>query len=172
MEQLFPFFMVLFAGVFFSGFFKRFHLPWAVALLIGGIIIGPYGLQLFEVDNTINFIGQLGLIFLMFMAGLESRFSDFNSSRKKLLFLSLINGLIPFIVGFLISIFLGYNNTTSVLVGIVFVSSSIAVVLPSLESTGLINRDLGKSIVITSIIQDVAKPDTLIYFFAKYKPYH
>jgi len=170
MGQFFPFFVVLFAGVFFSGLFKRFHLPWAVALLVGGVIIGPHGLELFEVDNTINFIGQIGLIFLMFMAGLESRLSDFKGQRKRLLFLSAINGLIPLIVGFLLGIFLGYGNETSMLLGIVFISSSIAVVIPSLESTGLIHTNIGKSIVTTSVLQDISSLILLSIFLQSFDP--
>jgi len=151
-----PFFIVLFAGVFFSGLFKTFHLPWAVTLLIGGIIIGPQGLGFFEVDQTINFIGQIGLIFLMFMAGLESHLSDYSGSKKKLLFISFVNGFIPFLIGFTISILLGFSATVSALIGVVFISSSVAVIIPSLESTGLIYSNLGKSIIGSIIIQDVA----------------
>jgi Kef-type K+ transport system membrane component KefB len=169
-EQFFPFFIVLFAGVFFSGIFKRFHLPWAVALLIGGVIIGPHGLGLFEVDNTINFIGQIGLVFLMFMAGLESKISEFSGSKKDLFFLTTINGLMPFVVGFAISSFFGYGNTTSILVGIVFISSSVAVVIPSLESTGLIYSNLGKSIIATTVLQDIASLVLLSIFLQKINP--
>jgi Kef-type K+ transport system membrane component KefB len=170
MEQIFPFFVVLFAGVFFSGFFKRFHLPWAVALLIGGIIIGPHGLGVLKVDATIDFIGQLGLIFLMFMAGLESKLSEFDGSKKNLLLLSFINGFVPFLAGYFLSIFLGLSNTAAVLVGIIFVSSSIAVVIPSLESTGLIHKGIGKSIIVTSVIQDVASLILLSVFLQNINP--
>jgi len=170
MEQFFPFFIVLFAGVFFSGLFKRFHLPWAVALLIGGVIIGPYGLGFFEVDNTINFIGQIGLIFLMFMAGVESRISDLGSSKAKIFSLSFLNGLIPFITGFVISYFLGFSNLTSILVGIVFVSSSVAVIVPSLESNGLIHTYIGKSIITVSVVQDIVSLILLSIFLQNINP--
>jgi Kef-type K+ transport system membrane component KefB len=168
--QFFPFFIVLFAGVFFSGLFKRFHLPWAVALLIGGVIVGPHGLGLFVVDNTINFIGQIGLVFLMFMAGLESKLSDFQGSKKDLFFLTIINGLIPFIVGFAITIFLGFGNTTAILVGIVFISSSVAVIVPSLESTGLMHSNLGKSILASTVLQDITSLILLSVFLQSINP--
>jgi len=170
MEQFFPFFIVLFAGVFFSGIFKRFHLPWAVALLVGGIIIGPQGLGFFEVDNTINFIGQIGLVFLMFMAGLESKLSEFQGSKKDLFFLTIVNGLIPFIVGFTISSLFGFGNTTSILVGIVFISSSVAVIIPSLESTGLIHSGLGKSIIASTVLQDITSLVLLSIFLQIINP--
>jgi Kef-type K+ transport system membrane component KefB len=170
LDQLFPFFIVLFAGVFFSGFFKRFHLPWAVALLVGGILIGPHGAGIFEINETIDFIGQLGLIFLMFMAGLESRFSEFSGPKKGLFFLSFVNGFIPFVAGLALGNFLGLSGEASILVGIVFVSSSIAVVIPSLESSRLIQVDIGKSIIVTSVIQDLASLVLLSIFLQKVNP--
>jgi len=169
-EQFFPFFVVLFAGVFFSGLFKRFHLPWAVALLIGGIIIGPHGLKLFEVDQTISFIGQLGLIFLMFMAGLETKLSSFNSSKKEILWLSFINGVIPFVVGFSIAILLGFGNVTALLLGIIFISSSVAVIIPSLESNNLISTRLGKDIIASTVVQDIVSLIFLSIFLQSFSP--
>jgi Kef-type K+ transport system membrane component KefB len=58
----------------------------------------------------------------------------------------------------------------SVLIGIVFVSSSIAVVIPSLESTGLIHRGIGKSIVVTSVLQDAASLILLSIFLQNVSP--
>jgi len=155
MENFLPFFLVLFAGVFFSTAFKRLHLPWVVALIVGGIVIGPHALNIFEINETIEFIGEIGLIFLMFMAGLETKLSSFGRIKNGVFGLALINGLVPLAVGTGIGFLLGYPLTTSVLVGIIFVSSSLAVVIPSLESTGLINMDLGRTIIAVAIVEDV-----------------
>jgi len=116
MEQFFPFFIVIFAGVFFSGLFKRLHFPWVVTLLLGGMIIGPHGLDFFNVDQTINFIGQIGLVFLMFMAGLEVKLSGFTRDfRGSLFWLSFLNSVIPFIVGYGIGYLFGYGLIHSLL---------------------------------------------------------
>ena len=170
MAEMLPFFIVLFAGVFFSGLFKRLHLPWVVALLLGGIIIGPHGLELFEINNTIKFIGQIGLIFLMFMAGLETSLSSFSHFKAKLGFLSFINAFIPALIGVLIGFYFGYGLSSSLLLGIIFVSSSIAVVIPSLESSGLIYRPLGKYIVMTTVFQDIASLVLLSLFLQSIDP--
>jgi len=90
------------------------------------------------------------------MAGLETKLSSFKSLQGKMLFLSFINGFIPFLVGVSIASFFGYDTITSFLTGIIFVSSSIAIVIPTLESTGLIKTPLGKNVVATSIVQDIA----------------
>jgi len=156
MQEFLSFFIVIFAGVFFSEVFKRFHLPWVVALIIGGLIIGPYVLGILQINDTIDFIGQIGLIFLMFMAGLETEFSSFKKFKKGIFGLSVLNSIIPFLVGIGIGIFFGYSLSTSILLGIVFVSSSIAIIIPSLKVNNILNSKLGKSIVATTVIEDTA----------------
>jgi len=156
MEAFYPFFLAIFAGVFFSMIASRTHIPWVVALIAGGILLGPNAFGLLELNSTIEFIGQIGLIFLMFMAGLETKTSDFKEFRGKLFLLAFINGAVPFVVGFGIGFLLGYNLLTALILGVVFISSSIAVVIPSLGSYGLLNTRLGQSVVMTTVMQDVA----------------
>lgn len=153
---MFPFFLILFAGVFFSTIFRRVHIPWVVALIIGGITIGPNGLEMINISPTVEFIGQIGLIFLMFMAGLETKLSNFQDFKEGLFKLSFINGAIPFVVGISIGYFFGYSIIASLLLGTIFISSSIAIVIPSLEKNKLLNTRVGQSVVITSVIQDIA----------------
>ena len=71
MQQLFPFVLVLFAGLFFSELFRKLHLPIVASLILVGFILGPTGLAIFVPDATFEFIGRIGLIFLMFIAGFE-----------------------------------------------------------------------------------------------------
>ena len=156
MPELLPFFLILFIGVFFSDIFRRLHLPWVMALLLGGILIGPHVLGVFEVDKTIDFIGQVGLVFLMFMAGLETRLSAFRENRGALITIGLLNGIIPFIVGFGIGWYFDYGIIISILFGIIFVSSSISVVIPSLEANKMIHTRLGVLIMGAAIIEDIA----------------
>lgn len=156
MSNLFPFFLVLFTGVFFSAIFKRFHLPWVVALIFGGIIIGPQALGVFHPNETMKFIGEIGLAFLMFMAGLETKFSSFEEFRHGSLRIALLNGLIPLLFGLGVGLFLDLELIGALLLGIIFVSSSIAVVVPSLEATGALHTKLGHSIVSATILEDIS----------------
>jgi len=153
---LVSFFIVLFAGVFFSTLFARLHLPWVVALIVAGIIIGPHGIGVFSPDSTIEFLAEIGLIFLMFMAGLETRLGSFKNLKKEVSVITALNGLLPFILGFGIASAFGYPFVTALIVGIIFISSSIAVVIPSLEAQGLIHTHIGRSIVASTIFQDIA----------------
>lgn len=157
MVDLIPFFIVLFAGLFFSELFLRFHFPWVLALILGGIAIGPSGISVFEVTETIEFFGQIGLLFLMFMAGLETKLLTKGVVKrfKSIGTLALSNSLIPFLVGFAIAYQFGFSLTTSLLIGTIFISSSIAIVVPTLENIGILKCRLGTSIVSSTIIADI-----------------
>ena len=61
MEEFYPFFIIIFAGVFFSGIFRRMHVPWVVGLILGGMLVGSYGFDILNITPTIAFIGQIGL---------------------------------------------------------------------------------------------------------------
>ena len=155
MEEFYPFFLIVFSGVFFSMLSIRTHIPWAVMLIVGGIVAGPSGFDIISINPTIDFIGQIGLIFLMFMAGLETKFSHFGGFKKSLLLLPFINGLIPFLVGVTVTWLLGYEPLTALIVGIIFVSSSVAVVIPTLDVSGVLHTKSGQSVVISTVLQDI-----------------
>jgi Kef-type K+ transport system membrane component KefB len=155
MEEFYPFFLIVFSGVFFSMLSIRTHIPWAVMLIIGGIVVGPSFLDVISLNPTIEFMGQIGLVFLMFMAGLETKFSQFREYKTNLILLALVNGLVPFLVGGGVVYALGYPPLTALIIGIIFVSSSIAVVIPTLEVTGMLRTKLGQSVVVTTVLQDI-----------------
>ncbi|MAZ41152.1 hypothetical protein CL654_03490 [bacterium] len=168
MQEFVPFFFILIFGLFFSTIFNRLHLPWVVALIVAGIAAGAS--NLFEVTPTIEFFSEIGLVFLMFMAGLETRLSCLRETKREVGILSIVNGLIPFIVALLIGFYFGYGLQASILLGIVFISSSIAVVIPSLEESGLFGTRLGTSAIGTAIVEDIVSLFLLSLFFQWVNP--
>lgn len=150
------FFLIMLVGLFSASLLRKLHFPWVVSLIIGGIIIGPQALDILKPDSTTEFIGQLGLTFLMFMAGLETQLSSFKELGLKISALAFINGYLPFLLGVGLGRYLGYSPITSLLIGTVFVSSSVAVVIPTLEANNLFNLRIGKSIMTAIIMQDVS----------------
>jgi Kef-type K+ transport system membrane component KefB len=135
--------------------FRRFHLPWVLSLIVAGVVIGPYGFGFAEINPTLNFISQIGLIFLMFMAGLETRFDSFKELKLEISVIALLNGLIPLAAGVTLGYLLDFSLISSLLVGIIFMSSSIAVIIPTLENLGQIHSRLGRTIVSSTIVVDV-----------------
>lgn len=156
MEGLLPFFLILFASVVFGTIFEKIHLPWVVALMVAGVVLGPHGFDVVQVTPTLSFLGELGLVFVMFMAGLETKLGTFAEMEHEVLPLAFLNGFIPFLCGLLLGLVFGYGFSVALLIGIIFISSSIAIVIPSLEANGVLETKLGQAIMATSILQDVA----------------
>ncbi|MEX0672555.1 MAG: cation:proton antiporter [Candidatus Paceibacterota bacterium] len=170
MEQFLPFFLILLAGVFFSEVFRRFNLPWVIALLLAGVVIGPHAAGFIELDETLSFIGQIGLVFLMFMAGIETKITPVRGMRTRVIFFSLVNSFIPFVVGVGLTVFLGFSIQAALLVGIIFISSSLSVVVPTLTQVGLINNRMGHLIVPSAVLQDVLSLAVLSIVFQAVDP--
>lgn len=168
--DFFPFFLILLASVLFSSAFRKFHLPWVLALIAAGMAVGPHGLELVELNPAIVFMGDVGLIFLMFMAGLETNLSSFKEFGKGIVLIALTNGLIPLLVGFLIGEVFGFSLISSLLLGIIFMSSSVAVVIPALEESGLMQKKLGRVIVASTLIVDVISLILLSVLLQTLKP--
>lgn len=172
MVEFLPFFIVLLVSLFFSELFFRFHFPWVITLLIGGLIVGPNALDLFDTNSTIEFLSQIGLIFLMFLAGLETNIFKHgqHSKFKKIIPVAVINSVIPFLAGFLFIYFLGYGVLPSILIGIIFISSSLAIIIPSLDSKDILRTDTGQSIVATAVILDISSLVALSLFIQFIEP--
>lgn len=154
MPEFFSFFVILFTAVLFSQFFGRMHVPWVVALILGGIVVGPNGLDFFHPDTTINFLAQIGLVFMMFMAGLETRLSDIVTIRNKIVVLSLFTGVLPSLVGIGIARYFQYDWPAAILLGIIFMSSAFALLIPTFQAIGIARSEFGRLIIGTTILID------------------
>lgn len=154
--EFLPFFLILLATVLFASVFRTFHLPWVLALITAGVVIGPYGLGVTEVTPTMDFLGEIGLIFLMFMAGLETKFDSFKRYRSNIAWIATLSGLIPLLVGVGLGYLLDFSLIASALLGVIFMSSSIAVIIPTLEGLNKSHTKLGHSIIASAIVVDVA----------------
>lgn len=155
MSQLLPFFIILLAGLAFSEIFRRLHLPLVISLIVAGVIIGPEVLDLVQTSPAIELVGRLGLVFLMFIAGLEAKFDNFKRLRGRILSMTLINSTIPFLAGYAITWYLGYDLIASLLVAIAFMSSSVAIIIPILEAKNVLKYDFGKVMIGAIVLQDI-----------------
>ncbi|MGV3706688.1 MAG: cation:proton antiporter [Arcticibacter sp.] len=110
-------FIILFAPI----LFNKIKVPHIIGLIIAGVIVGPYGLNLLTRDSSIVLFGTVGLLYIMFLAGLEIDISEFKKNRNKIVVFGLTTFLLPLIVGSLASYYvLGYGLLSSVLLASMF----------------------------------------------------
>ena len=116
--------------------FERLKLPGIVGLILAGVAIGPYGLGLLARDDTIVLLGTVGLLFLMFMAGLETSLDDLKLNADKAIVFGLSTFAIPMVLGTGAMLLLGYSWLAAILVASCFASHTL-LALPVLTRLGI-----------------------------------
>ncbi|HXR83433.1 MAG TPA: cation:proton antiporter [Hanamia sp.] len=110
-------FIILFAPI----LLKKIKVPHIIGLILAGVIVGPYALNLLRRDSSIVLFGTVGLLYIMFLAGLEIDISEFKKNRKKIIFFGLITFMLPLICGTFASYYiLGYGWLSSILLASMF----------------------------------------------------
>src|SRR5919106_1038050 len=91
--------LVLFIILFAPLLLNKLKIPHIIGLIVSGIIIGPYGLNLLLRDSSIVLFGTVGLLYIMFTAGLEIDLEEFKKNRIKSLVFGLYTFSVPLILG-------------------------------------------------------------------------
>ncbi len=116
--------------------FERLRLPGIVGLILAGVIVGPHGFGLLERDGTIVLLGTVGLLFLMFMAGLETSLDDLKYNADKAVVFGLATFSVPMALGAAAMTLLGYPFLAAVLVASCFASHTL-LALPIVSKLGI-----------------------------------
>src|SRR6266404_6399584 len=88
---------------------RRLHVPVPVGLLLSGVLVGPYVLDIFgKVRPVADFLAELGKLLLMFFAGLEIDLALFRRARKKSIALGITTTALPLLLGSAVGLLFGY----------------------------------------------------------------
>lgn len=148
-------------------------IPVVVAEIIAGIIIGKSGLNLIDIDNPwLILLSSLGLIFLMFLSGVEIDFKSFRIKKNRLKQTSKeINPFLVSFIVFLLMLLLAYvfSNVLvqfglidePIFMTIILSTISLGIVVPVLKENKVIDTQLGQTILLIAVISDFV---TMILF--------
>src|SRR5688572_25496776 len=115
-------FIILFAPI----LLNKLKFPPIIGLILAGIVIGPYGFQLLLRDSSIVLFGTVGLLYIMFTAGLEIDMEEFKKNRVKSFVFGLYTFLVPMILGTIVAYYiLAFNLPTSILLSSMFASHTL-----------------------------------------------
>jgi len=95
---------------------ERLRLPGLLGLLIGGALIGPNMLGILDDFRAIENIGQIGILYLIFLAGLQMDIETFRRFWRISGGFGLITSFIPFVLGTFITLQLGYDTKAAILI--------------------------------------------------------
>lgn len=146
--------------------FDRIKQPAVVGEIIAGIILGGFILgriiEKFTTKDWLNFetetfdsFSQFGIVFLMFLTGLDTNFEQLNKT-KRIAFYSTVGGVtLPLILGFLIGKMFGYSNHISLIIGLLLTATSIGVTARTLIDIDKIHTDVGVISLSIAVMDDM-----------------
>ncbi|HOI33071.1 MAG TPA: cation:proton antiporter, partial [Bacteroidales bacterium] len=106
--------------------FRRTNVPPIVGMIIFGILIGPHALHVLNQGRVMELFGKVGLLYIMFLAGLEIEFIEFRKNSRASVFFGIMSFLLPFLLGYLASsILLDFNLVPAALIGILLASNTL-----------------------------------------------
>ena len=144
---------------------KKFKMPQVVGALLAGLIFGPAMLNILKETNFIIQLSELGVILLMFSAGLDTDLKELKKTGKASFIIALFGVLIPLIGGFLVTYL--FNDldimkgaTTNVLlqnlfIGVILTATSVSITVEALKEMGKLNTHAGTAILGAAIIDDI-----------------
>ena len=175
-EVLLPLALILGLSKMFSVFAKKIGLPQVVAMLAVGILIGLFRLipgiseNIITADGVegIKFIAEIGVILIMFSAGLSTDIKQIKSSGKSAIVITTMGVILPLLLGFLVAgLFNGFTGTITIgtlevskiysnlFYGVILTATSVSVTIQTLKELGKLNSKVGTCVVSAAIIDDI-----------------
>lgn len=120
------FFVVLCIILFAPIVMGKLRIPHIVGMVLAGVVIGPYGLNVLAKDDSFDLFGHVGLFYIMFLAGLEMNMANFMKNKARTVTHGIMAFVIPMLMGFFINrAVLEYSVMTSVLLASMYASHTI-----------------------------------------------
>jgi Kef-type K+ transport system membrane component KefB len=155
-QILLALFIALLAAKLMAEIFERVRQPAVVGEILAGILIGPSLLNLVQPTQVFDALAEIGVIFLLFLVGLETRPSDIFKVGGTATVVAVLGVLVPFVAGWgLLTLWPGHSWIEAVFLGAAMVATSVGITARVLSAMGLISADSSRVILAAAVIDDV-----------------
>ncbi len=115
----------------------KLRIPHIIGMVLAGVLIGPFGLNILERDSSFELFGRVGLLYIMFLAGIEMDMEGLKKDLYKVSVFGILTFMIPFILTYYsCTWYLGYSPLASILIGCIM-SSNTLIAYPIIIRYGL-----------------------------------
>lgn len=181
------FFVVLLIVLFAPIIMGKLRIPHIIGMVLAGIIIGKYGLNILERDSSFELFGRVGLYYIMFLAALEMDMEGMKKNKSRLLIYGLLTCFVPFTLTYLMSIHLLHYSTKASLLLSCIMASNTLIAYPIVSRFGLqqkpsVTLSVGSSmlsllialVILAGLVASFGEHDGVlfwIFFAAKFAAY-
>ncbi|HKD08005.1 MAG TPA: cation:proton antiporter [Bryobacteraceae bacterium] len=135
--------------------FERLKQPGIVGEILAGVVVGPSVLGWIGPNENISFLGELGILFLLFRVGLEVRVQELKQVGRTGALVGVLGVAVPFIAGWALLRVWGKPQIEALFVGAALTATSVGITAQVLSTEGLLNRTASKIILTAAVIDDV-----------------
>ena len=135
--------------------FERLRQPAVVGEILAGVIIGPSILGWVQPSDLISVLAEIGVIFLLFNVGLETKPKAIFDVGKRAMFVGVMGVLLPFVAGYFIAIAWGGSFAEAMFIGAALVATSVGITARVLAGMGLLDTETSRVILGAAIIDDI-----------------
>ena len=148
-------FVVLLAAKLGDELFKRLGQPTIVGEILAGVVIGSSVLGLVEPTETLEVFAELGVVFLLFWVGLETRLSELVEVGRAAILVGLLGFLLPLGGGIGLGFGLGESAATSIFLGAALVATSVGITSAVLIELGVLDTRRARTILGAAVVDDI-----------------
>lgn len=154
-EVLTDLFLVLLAAKVGDEVFKRIGQPAIVGEILGGVLVGPSVLGLVAVGEVLRVFSELGVVFLLFWVGLETRLSEMRAVGRIALAVGSAGVVVPFLAGTGFGLALGESTETSVFLGAALAATSAGITSATFLELGIARTRAARTVLGAAVVDDV-----------------
>ena len=155
MNDIFQLTLILVASLVATLIARRIRIPAVVGQILIGIVLAPAALGWLQGGHTIEVLSEIGVILLMFLAGLESDLGVLKKNFKPALLVALAGVLVPLLVFWGVTTMMGYAFSTAIFYGIVFAATSVSITVEVLQEYGKLSTKAGSIILGAAVVDDI-----------------
>jgi Kef-type K+ transport system membrane component KefB len=154
-EVLIALFIMFAAAKLMAEVFERLKQPAVVGEILAGVVIGPSVLAWVAPSDLINVLAEIGVIFLLFTVGLETKPQDIFRVGKRAVMVGVFGVILPFVAGYLIAVWWDGVFVEAMFVGAALVATSVGITARVLGSLGLLDMQTSRIILGAAVIDDI-----------------
>ncbi len=154
-KVLLTLFIMLAAAKFMAELFERLRQPAVAGEILAGVLIGPSLLNLAAPSEITSILAEIGVIFLLFNVGLETKPAAIFKVGKSAALVAVLGVVLPFVSGWLLMRAWGSTTVESLFVGTALVATSVGITARVLSAMGLLDAPTARIILGAAVIDDI-----------------